>query len=148
VQCLNYWRYIETGFIYCGLHVRGIWVLVEGGFCKENTTIWRLEQTAFVPNSMKACAHEFWGTLLGTGPSSVFGTSCLQTGLSRVTKRHVPAWAVDRLLDVYPVVGHFADRSLWLIIARHSFISIQPLGRFSRNQSLVRRPVWLWHAAS
>jgi len=26
--------------------------------------------------------------------------------------------------------------------------SIQPLGRFSRNQSPVRRPVWLWHAAS
>jgi len=30
----------------------------------------------------------------------------------------------------------------------HSFISIQPLGRFSRNQNPVRRPVWLWHAAS
>jgi len=29
-----------------------------------------------------------------------------------------------------------------------SFISIQPLGGFSRNQSPVRRPVWLWHAAS
>jgi len=27
----------------------------------------------------------------------------------------------------------------------HSFISIQPLGRFSRNQNPVRRPVWLWH---
>ena len=30
----------------------------------------------------------------------------------------------------------------------HSFISIQPLGRFGRNQSSVRWPVWLWHAAS
>jgi len=29
----------------------------------------------------------------------------------------------------------------------HSFISIQPLGRFGRNQSSVRWPVWLWHAA-
>jgi hypothetical protein len=27
----------------------------------------------------------------------------------------------------------------------YSFINIQPLGRFGRNQSLVRRPVWLWH---
>jgi hypothetical protein len=26
-------------------------------------------------------------------------------------------------------------------------ISIQPLGQFSRNQSPVRRLVWLWHAA-
>jgi len=26
--------------------------------------------------------------------------------------------------------------------------SIQPLGWFSRNQSPVRRPVWLWHTAS
>ena len=30
----------------------------------------------------------------------------------------------------------------------HSFISIQPLGRFGRNQSSVRWPLWLWHAAS
>jgi len=30
----------------------------------------------------------------------------------------------------------------------HSFISIQPLGQFSRNQNPVRRPVWLWHTAS
>jgi hypothetical protein len=30
----------------------------------------------------------------------------------------------------------------------YSFISIQPLGRFSRNQNPVRRPVWLWHTAS
>jgi len=30
----------------------------------------------------------------------------------------------------------------------YSFISIQPLGRFDRNQSPIRRPVWLWHAAS
>ena len=30
----------------------------------------------------------------------------------------------------------------------HSFISIQPLGRFSRNHNPVRRPVWLWHTAS
>ena len=29
-----------------------------------------------------------------------------------------------------------------------SFISIQPLGRFSRNQNPVRWPVWLWHTAS
>jgi hypothetical protein len=29
-----------------------------------------------------------------------------------------------------------------------SFISIQSLGRFSRNQNPVRRPVWLWHTAS
>ena len=28
------------------------------------------------------------------------------------------------------------------------FISIQPLGRFSRNQNPVRRPAWLWHTAS
>jgi len=31
---------------------------------------------------------------------------------------------------------------------QHSFISIQPLGRFSRNQSPVRLPLWLWHTAS
>ena len=30
----------------------------------------------------------------------------------------------------------------------HSFISIQPLGRFGRNQSSIRWPVWLWYAAS
>ena len=30
----------------------------------------------------------------------------------------------------------------------YSFISIQPLGWFSSNQSPVRRPVWPWHAAS
>jgi len=30
----------------------------------------------------------------------------------------------------------------------HLFISIQPLGWFGRNQSSVRWPVWLWHAAS
>ena len=29
-----------------------------------------------------------------------------------------------------------------------SFISIQPLDRFSRNQNPVRRPIWLWHTAS
>jgi hypothetical protein len=26
-------------------------------------------------------------------------------------------------------------------------VIIEPLGRFGRNQSPVRRPVWLWHAA-
>jgi len=26
-----------------------------------------------------------------------------------------------------------------------SFISVQPLGWFSKNQNPVRRPVWLWH---
>jgi hypothetical protein len=30
----------------------------------------------------------------------------------------------------------------------NSFISIQPLGQFSRNQNPVRLPVWLWHTAS
>ena len=30
----------------------------------------------------------------------------------------------------------------------HSFISIQHLGRFGRNQSSVRWLVWLWHAVS
>jgi len=34
------------------------------------------------------------------------------------------------------------------IYLRSSFISIQLLGRFSRNQRPVRRPVWPWHAAS
>jgi hypothetical protein len=34
------------------------------------------------------------------------------------------------------------------LLMSYSFIHIQPLGRFSRNQSPVRRPVWLWHAAS
>ena len=34
------------------------------------------------------------------------------------------------------------------VLQIHSFISIQPLGRFSRNQNPVRRPVWLWHTAS
>ena len=34
------------------------------------------------------------------------------------------------------------------ILPIHSFITIQPLGRFSRNQNPVRRPVWLWHTAS
>jgi len=28
----------------------------------------------------------------------------------------------------------------------HSFISIQPLERFSRKRNPVRRPVWLWHS--
>jgi hypothetical protein len=27
-------------------------------------------------------------------------------------------------------------------------MGIQPLGRFGRNHSPVRRPVWLWYAAS
>ena len=38
-----------------------------------------------------------------------------------------------------------------LVLKRLNLInnsSIQPLGRFSRNQSPVRRPVWLWQAAS
>jgi len=30
----------------------------------------------------------------------------------------------------------------------HSFISIQPPGRFGRNQSPLRGLIWLWHAAS
>jgi hypothetical protein len=30
----------------------------------------------------------------------------------------------------------------------YSFIRIQPLGQFSRNQNPIRRPVWLWHTAS
>jgi hypothetical protein len=30
----------------------------------------------------------------------------------------------------------------------HSFISIQPLGLFSRNQNTFSRPVWLWHTVS
>jgi len=30
----------------------------------------------------------------------------------------------------------------------YSFISIQLLGRFGRNQSPERRPVWLWHTTS
>jgi len=30
----------------------------------------------------------------------------------------------------------------------NSFISIQPLGPFGRNQCSARLPVWLWHAAS
>ena len=37
----------------------------------------------------------------------------------------------------------FMKFGIWVII-----ISIQPLGRVSRNQSPVRRPVWLWHTAS
>jgi len=44
----------------------------------------------------------------------------------------------------YYIIGH--KYSNWTAFI--SFISIQPLGRFSRNQSPVRRPVWLWHAAS
>jgi hypothetical protein len=36
----------------------------------------------------------------------------------------------------------------WAIVYIYFFISIQPLGPYSRNQSPVRRPVWLWHAAS
>ena len=45
---------------------------------------------------------------------------------------------------------HYPDiyTSHSLQYAIHSFISIQPLGWFSRNQSPVRRPVWLWDAAS
>jgi hypothetical protein len=35
-----------------------------------------------------------------------------------------------------------------LRVRNGSFISIQPLGRFGRNQSPVRRPIWLWHTAS
>jgi hypothetical protein len=34
-----------------------------------------------------------------------------------------------------------------IIIIIIIIISIQPLGRFGRNQSPVRRPVWLWYAA-
>ena len=38
---------------------------------------------------------------------------------------------------------------LWAPIKIAIYLSsIQPLGRFSRNQSPVRRPVWLWHVAS
>ena len=50
-------------------------------------------------------------------------------------------------LDLTRITGTLhEDLSTFMII--HSFIRIQPLGRFSRNQSPVRRPVWLWHAAS
>jgi hypothetical protein len=34
-----------------------------------------------------------------------------------------------------------------IIISISSSSSIQPLGLFGRNQSPVRQPVWLWHAA-
>ena len=54
--------------------------------------------------------------------------------------------------------SHRSSRQLWcerdvrhlgdLRPCHHSFISIQPLDWFSRNQSPVRRRVWLWHAAS
>ena len=40
-----------------------------------------------------------------------------------------------------------SDSSCFVLFI-HSFISIQPLGRFGRNRSSVRWPVWLWHAAS
>jgi hypothetical protein len=43
------------------------------------------------------------------------------------------------------VLRHWAVTSNNNLI--HSFISIQPLGRFGRNQSPVRRPVWLWYTA-
>ena len=37
---------------------------------------------------------------------------------------------------------------MYMYMYIHSFTSIQPLGRFSRNQNPVRLPVWLWHTAS
>ena len=46
------------------------------------------------------------------------------------------------------IFGQRKQQSPWLMESSYSFISIQPLGRFSRNQSSVRRPVWLWHTAS
>ena len=43
--------------------------------------------------------------------------------------------------------GYHLSHYLYIIYI-HSFTSIQPLGRFSRNQNPVRRTVWLWHTAS
>ena len=60
---------------------------------------------------------------------------------STVTIRH-------KLRLVSEIVTYCWVTSLNLCIGSDSFISIQPLGWFSRNQSPVRRPVWLWHAAS
>ena len=38
--------------------------------------------------------------------------------------------------------------SVCVCVYIYTFIRIQPLGWFSRNQNPVRRPVWLWHTAS
>ena len=53
-----------------------------------------------------------------------------------LVEAHVP-WRNDGMLYIY----------IYIYIYIHSF-SIQPLGQFGRNQSSVRWPVWLWHAAS
>jgi len=52
--------------------------------------------------------------------------------------------AKGRRVIIVRAAGDFGFVRNSLII----IISIQPLGRFNRNQSPVRRPVWPWHAAS
>ena len=72
-----------------------------------------------------------------------------------------PSWQVIQwsLPSSYHISWEFGKRfSGWYQVGRTGrkayndlhiiIISIQPLGRFSRNQSPARRPVWLWHTAS
>ena len=52
-------------------------------------------------------------------------------------------WLVSCTPDIFVTrMSHF-DSQIDIYLS-----SIQPLGRFSRNQSPSRRPVWLWHTAS
>jgi hypothetical protein len=67
--------------------------------------------------------------------------------------KHVEQPRNSKLSYTVASFGHF--RRLYLDARNHvyqgscySFISIQPLGWFSRNQNPVRRPIWLWHTAS
>jgi hypothetical protein len=51
----------------------------------------------------------------------------------------------------YNLTAHELVKKFPTVDEKQSFIisssSIRPLGRFVRNQSHVRRPVWLWYAA-
>jgi uncharacterized membrane protein len=61
----------------------------------------------------------------------------------------IPLWTAALYPLTYALLtdeAYYQWRKIYIII--NIIISIQSLGRFSRNQSPVRRPVWLWHAAS
>jgi hypothetical protein len=74
-----------------------------------------------------------------------------------VVRRMEPDFAVIQLVCILCYLSscktHTHSKMLFFCCCKfiplsYSFISIQHLGRFSRNQNPVRRPVWLRHTAS
>jgi hypothetical protein len=60
----------------------------------------------------------------------------------------VPYYAIGERWHSGPQEIAYCFTSLWTEWSgKNIIISIQPLGQFGRNQSPVRRPVWLWYAA-